>query len=83
MVDRMNDGTYFVLVSETRRPATIYTSKLLDGRWAKLGTMSFVQNGFNVDVAEGGELHSNLIASSRTLSRLGFRFGISPTGTDQ
>jgi hypothetical protein len=59
MVDRMNDGTYFVLVSETRRPATVYTSKSLDGPWAKLGTMSFEKNGFNVDVANGGELHSN------------------------
>ena len=26
MVEQMNDGTYFVLVSETRRPATLYTS---------------------------------------------------------
>lgn len=59
MVDRMNDGTYFVLVSETRRPATVYTSKSLDGPWAKLGTMTFEKNGFNVDVAQGSELHSN------------------------
>lgn len=59
MVDQMNDGTYFVLISETRRPATIYTSKSLDGPWNKLGTMSFQANGFNVDAASGSELHSN------------------------
>lgn len=65
MVERMNDGTYFVLVSETRRPATVYTSKSLDGPWVSKGTISFEKNGFNVDVANGGELHSNTIILPR------------------
>ena len=48
----LNDGTYFILVSETRRPATIYTSKSLDGPWVKRGAISFEKNGFNIDVHE-------------------------------
>lgn len=65
MVDQMNDGTYFILVSETRRPATIYTSKSLDGPWVKRGAISFEKNGFNIDVGSGGQLHSNTVILPR------------------
>lgn len=65
MVEQMNDGTYFVLVSETRRPATVYTSKSLDGPWVAKGAMSFEKNGFNIDVGSGGQLHSNTVILPR------------------
>lgn len=65
MVEQMNDGTYFVLVSETRRPATVYTSKSLDGPWVKLGSISFQANGFNIDVGNGSQLHSNTVILPR------------------
>ena len=59
MGSQLNDGRYFILVSETRRPATVYTSTSLDGPWNKEGTLTFDANGFNVDVASGSDLHSN------------------------
>jgi hypothetical protein len=65
MVEQMNDGTYFVLVSETRRPATVYTSKSLDGPWVAKGTMFFEKNGFNIDVGSGSQLHSNTVILPR------------------
>lgn len=65
MVEQMNDGTYFVLVSETRRPATVYTSKSLDGPWVKLGSIRFESNGFNIDVGNGSQLHSNTVILPR------------------
>ncbi len=65
MVEQMNDGTYFLLVSETRRPATVYTSKSLDGPWVKLGSIRFESNGFNIDVGNGSQLHSNTVVLPR------------------
>ncbi|HNY31832.1 MAG TPA: glycoside hydrolase family protein [Fibrobacteria bacterium] len=65
MVEQMNDGTYFVLVSETRRPATVYTSKSLDGPWVAKGSISFQANGFNIDVGNGSQLHSNTVILPR------------------
>ncbi len=65
MVEQMNDGTYFILVSETRRPATVYTSKSLDGPWVSKGSISFAKNGFNIDVASGSQLHSNTVILPR------------------
>lgn len=65
MVEQMNDGTYFILVSETRRPATVYTSKSLDGPWVAKGSISFQANGFNIDVGSGSQLHSNTVILPR------------------
>jgi hypothetical protein len=66
MVSQLNDGRYFILISETRRPAIVYTSSSLDGPWTKLGTLTFEKNGYNVDVSTGGELHSNTTVWVRT-----------------
>ena len=38
----MPDGTYAIIVSETR-PATVFTSKSLDGPWTKLGEIKVDQ----------------------------------------
>lgn len=59
MVSQLKDGKYFVLVSETRRPAIVYTSSSLDGPWTKSGTVSCDANGVNVDASSSSELHSN------------------------
>jgi MYXO-CTERM domain-containing protein len=59
MASQLPDGRYFILVSETRRPAVIYTSTSLDGPWNKEGTITTEANGFNVDAGSGGNLHSN------------------------
>jgi len=59
MVLQMQDGRYAVLISETRRPATVYVSSSLDGPWSKLGTLSFDANGTKVDAGTGSDLHSN------------------------
>ncbi|MBN1605535.1 MAG: glycoside hydrolase family protein [Polyangiaceae bacterium] len=59
MASQLPDGRYFILVSETRRPAVIYTSTSLDGPWNKEGTITTEANGFNVDASSGGNLHSN------------------------
>jgi hypothetical protein len=59
MASQLPDGRYFILVSETRRPAIIYTSASLDGPWNKEGTITTEANGFNVDASSGGNLHSN------------------------
>lgn len=51
------DGTYAILISETRRPATFYTARSLDGPFRQLGGLRFDANGFsNVDL---GGLSSN------------------------
>lgn len=59
MASQLPDGRYFILVSETRRPAVIYTSDSLDGPWEKEGTITTQANGFPVDASEGSNLHSN------------------------
>lgn len=59
MASQLPDGRYFILVSETRRPAIIYTSESLDGPWEKEGTITTEANGFPVDASEGSMLHSN------------------------
>jgi hypothetical protein len=38
MAGEITDGTYFIVISETR-PFTIYTSKSLDGPWNSLGSI--------------------------------------------
>jgi hypothetical protein len=50
----MPDGTYAVIISETR-PGEVYTSKSLDGPFTHLGTIKFDQNGF-----PGGRQSSNI-----------------------
>jgi MYXO-CTERM domain-containing protein len=59
MASQLPDGRYFILVSETRRPATIYTSNSLDGPWQLEGTITTDANGYPVDASPGGNLHSN------------------------
>jgi len=59
MASQLPDGRYFILISETRRPAVIYTSESLDGPWEKAGTITTEANGFPVDASEGSNLHSN------------------------
>lgn len=56
---QLQDGRYCLLVSETRRPAAIYTATSLDGPWRLEGTITTDANGYNVDASPGGELHSN------------------------
>lgn len=54
---QLADGTYAILISETRRPATFYTAQSLDGPFRQLGGLRFDANGFsNVDL---GGLSSN------------------------
>lgn len=59
MASQLPDGRYFILVSETRRPAIIYTSESLDGPWEREGTITTEANGFPVDASSGSNLHSN------------------------
>jgi hypothetical protein len=59
MASQLPDGRYFILVSETRRPAVIYTSNSLDGPWQLEGTITTDANGYPVDASPGGNLHSN------------------------
>lgn len=59
MASQLPDGRYFILVSETRRPAIIYTSTSLDGPWTKAGTITTEANGYPVDASSGSNLHSN------------------------
>jgi hypothetical protein len=59
MASQLPDGRYFILVSETRRPAVIYTANSLDGPWEREGPITTEANGFPVDASEGGNLHSN------------------------
>jgi hypothetical protein len=54
---QLADGTYAILISETRRPATFYTSSSLDGPFTQLGGIQVDANGFSgVDM---GNLSSN------------------------
>ena len=53
MASQLPDGRYFILVSETRRPAVIYTSTSLDGPWTKAGTITTEANGFRSTRARG------------------------------
>lgn len=82
MASQLKDGRYFILVSETRRPAVVYTSKSLDGPWAKEGTITCDANGFAVDASTGGNLNSNTTmwvrddGSILATSRDGARWGI-------
>jgi hypothetical protein len=41
------DGTYAILISETRRPATFYTSRSLEGPFTQLGGIQIDANGFS------------------------------------
>lgn len=59
MASQLPDGRYFILVSETRRPAIIYISTSLDGPWQREGTITTDANGYPVDASEGSMLHSN------------------------
>lgn len=49
MAGTLPDNSYFILVSETRRPAIFYKSTSLDGPWSRAGTLSFALNGFSTD----------------------------------
>lgn len=45
----LRDGTYALLISETR-PASIYTASSLDGPWTFKGELKFDANGFDDDM---------------------------------
>ncbi len=47
MANQLADGSYFILVSETRQPAPVYSSKSLDGPWTAVGTINVTANGFD------------------------------------
>jgi hypothetical protein len=49
MANQLSDGSYFILVSETRQPAPVYSSASLDGPWKALGAISVDASGFRAD----------------------------------
>jgi hypothetical protein len=55
MASQLNDGSYFILVSETRRPAVFYTSPSPNGPWTNAGTIQIDLNGYSTD----GQASSN------------------------
>jgi hypothetical protein len=70
MANQLADGSYFILVSETRQPAPVYSSKSLDGPWNLLGTISVTANGFGTDGTSSNttfwpNADGSILASSR------------------
>jgi hypothetical protein len=45
MANQLADGSYFILVSETRQPAPVYSASSLDGPWTLRGTINVNGNG--------------------------------------
>ncbi len=45
MANQLADGSYFILVSETRQPAPVYSSTSLDGPWTPRGTIQVTATG--------------------------------------